>query len=93
MKKVIMAEKPKKEEKVYLEDITNDMIVGAKYQMDRKVGIVKTSKGFIGLNANTIDLSPNWTKDSIQDYIKELGVHNEYFVFQTPAELYKWLSE
>ena len=90
MKKVIIH--PEQLQTVSIDSITNNSIVGIDWN-SHKTWVIETKGQYCSLRIGDKTLAHKWEKPSIKDYCSEaIKIKAEVFVFDTEAELVKWLK-
>ena len=94
MKRIIL----KLEQSVSLEDINNLSIIGIEWESGSKCMIVNTTEGFCSLNnENRPNILNVWYTKSAKEYVERAlnqgnNTDSKAFVFETPSQLFKWMS-
>jgi hypothetical protein len=87
------------EDVVSLYNITDSSIVGIEWERGDRAMIISTKEGFCALsNRHKPNLHNVWYADSTQEYIERAlrqgnNTKSKAFVFETPFELYEWMSK
>ena len=95
MRRIIVDDK----KTVSLCDISDNSIVGIKWENGSKSAIISTDKGFCCLsNRYTPNLHSVWYANSVKEYIKRAltqgnNTKSKSFVFDTTFELYEWMGK
>jgi hypothetical protein len=84
-------------ELIDLADVSNHAKVGIQWAGGKKTIIIRTSYGFVGLDAS-LDTLDSWQADSIQEYVQSAvnqgnNEGTQAFYFNKSSELFKWMSE
>ena len=94
MKRIIL----KQEESVSLEEISNTSIIGIEWESGSKCMIINTPEGFCSINnENRPNILSVWYANSTKEYIERAlnqgnNTNSKAFVFETPSQLFKWMS-
>jgi hypothetical protein len=95
MKRIIV----KSEDTVQLCDISNSSIVGIQWERGDRAMVISTEDGFCALsNRHKPNLYNVWYAKSAQEYVERSlkqgnNTNSKAFVFETPQQLFKWMSE
>jgi hypothetical protein len=94
MKRIIT----KSEDTVQLYNITNSSIVGIQWERGDRAMVIGTENGFCALSNRHNNLYNVWYAKSAQEYVERAlkqgnNTNSKAFVFETPQELFKWMSE
>jgi hypothetical protein len=94
MKRIIL----KQEESVSLEEISNTSIIGIEWESGSKCMIINTPEGFCSIsNENRPNILGVWYAKSTKEYVERAlnqgnNTNSKAFVFETPSQLFKWMS-
>lgn len=89
-----LVERAKKE--VTIDEITNNSLVGIVWKEEGKSIVIHSKNGYTSMS-RALNISSNWHKNSIKEYVEEsLTVSSgatEVFVFDSVGEMFDWMAK
>lgn len=92
MKKLILCDRPKTDTPIYLDEINEKSIIGFCNSCDDKFFLTITKEYFVAIGSNNFITDSKQRLTTFDDVLSFVKNKEKVFVFNTPKELFKWLT-